>query len=113
MFRKKCGNTTVRINMSYRNLTRTIANIEAAGLTETVQRILDAAKNETKIPYEVTLEFTNPKQAKRCMMLIYEILYFHPAEKTRLSLSHDNNNIKVKFRNKLENRGRKGLKEAK
>ena len=97
--------------MPYRDLIKTTAQIETAGLTETVQRILDAARADIKIPYEVTLEFTNPQQARRSMMLLYEILYFHSVEKSRISLSCHNNNVKVKFLSKTETRGRKGMKE--
>lgn len=96
--------------MSYRNLIQTSAKIETAGLTETVQRILDAVRKDIKIPYEVTLECANSQQARRNMQLLYEVLYFYPIEKSRLSLSCRDNNIRVKFRNKMETRGRKGLK---
>lgn len=99
--------------MSYRNLPQTIAKIETAGLTESAQRILDAARSEVIIQHSVYLEFANQQQAKRSMVLLYEFLFFHPAEKSRISLRLEDNNVKVTFRNKTETRGRKGMKEAK
>ncbi len=96
----------------YRNLTKTTAQIEAAGLTETVNRIIDTASAPVIIAHDLTLEFVEEKQAKRAMRLMYEFLYFHPVQKSRLSIRQEGKNLRICLRDKEERRGRKGMKEA-
>jgi len=99
--------------MGYRNLTATIAQIEAAGWTDTFNHILSAASNPVMIQHEICLPCIEPKQVNRVIRLLYQFFYHYPEQKARLSFRKSGLVVKVIFRDRLENRGRKGLKEAK
>ncbi len=99
--------------MGYRNLSATIAQIEAAGLTDTIDRILSVASNPVVVQHEVHLDCIEPKQVDRIIRLLYQYFYHFPEQKARLSFRKSGLTVIVIFRDRLENRGRKGLKEAK
>jgi len=96
--------------MSYRNLPRTLANIEAAGLNEIAQRVINGVQRARVIPWSMDIQFDDPKQTRRAHRLLYEFLYFYPKEKARISLRVNGTVLRIKFTDKMETRGRRGIK---
>ena len=95
----------------YRNKEATLTLINAAGYYDIVNKLLIEARENIKIARSYLVEFEEVKPAKQLMRLMYELLWFYPEEKARITLRLEGNNLRVLLVDREERRGRKGMKE--
>ncbi len=95
----------------YRNLPATLAQINAVGCSTYAAELLEEASKPIIVPYKRQITFGSPTQAARLQRLLYELLYYYPKEKSKISMKLDGSILIIKLTNKEERRGRKGMKK--
>lgn len=95
-----------------RNLSGTLAQLEVSGFGSYAAELLSELSKPVVIPYEYTINFDNHIQVKRLQRLLYQLLWFHPDKKSKVSLKADELFLTIRISDKTERRGRRGSKKV-
>lgn len=95
-----------------RSLPGTLAQLEASGFGSYAAELLTELSRPVIVPYEYTINFDSHKQVKRLQRLLYQLLWFHPDKKSKVSFRADDLSLTIKISDKTERRGRKGIKKV-
>ena len=91
--------------MSYRNLQRTLLNIDAIGLRPFVDTLITTVSKPVIVPCEHKFDTDSPVAANRIKRLLYELLFFFPEHKKRVSIGVSGSIVVVKLLSKESRRG--------